>query len=166
MTTLHKVLLTILLAVAAVLLLGSGPHWRERLVEIDPPHTYDLTPDIEYYQRVFRIYNEAYFHNRLNTPTFRMDEATFESSTMCLDSGTNCVMNFNPRYNLAPRDALLHELHEMCHVKTWGDDQSKLILGPDDLTRHGKHWRGCMLDLDNQGAWRAAIIDFYQGTEK
>jgi hypothetical protein len=56
-------------------------------------------------------------------------------------------------------------------MKTWDEDMDKLMrcrlfsgcLGPDDFTKHGKHWRACMVDLDDQGAFRNILIDFYQG---
>jgi hypothetical protein len=101
-------------------------------------------------------------------PTIRIEDMEGfqnEAGTKCKDNGTDCFMMFSPAYNLAPRDANLHELHEMCHIKTWVDDQQKLILGPEELTRHGKHWRSCMIDLDNQGAFRNVLIDFYKGAE-
>lgn len=168
MTTLQKVLLTILLAAAVALLCGSGPHWRERLVEIEPPHNLEMTPDLDWFQRAFRTFNDIYFRNRLNEPTIHVQDISaiqIEADTLCKDNGTDCVLEFSPRFNQAPREAAQHMLHEMCHMKTWADDQNKLILGPDDLTRHGKHWRACMLDLDNQGAWRVNLIDFYRGAE-
>lgn len=168
MTTTQKVLLTILIAMVVALLCGSGPHWREHLVEIEAPHNATYTPDVDWYQRMFVIYNREYFHGRLNLPTIHSQEiAGFqnEATTECKDDGTNCVLEFSPIFNAAPRDAAQHLLHEMCHVKTWTEDQNKLILGADELTRHGKHWRGCMLELDNAGGWRNIIIDFYKGAE-
>lgn len=165
MTTLQKVLLTILLAVAAVLLLGNGPHWREHLVEVDSPNNPTGDTDIDYLQRAFVAYNHEYFHDRLIMPTFDLDEEKEAATTHCEDGGINCRVKFNLKYTAAPRFANLALQHEMCHIKTWDDDQTALILGPDALTRHAKHWRGCMLDLDNQGAFRNVLIDFYRGAE-
>lgn len=168
MTTLQKVLFTIILAMAVALLCGNGPHWREHLVEIEAPNNPSYTPNLDWYQRMFTVYNREYFHGRLNMPTIHVQEIPGlqnEATTICTDNGTNCVMEFAPVFNAAPRDAAQHLLHEMCHERTWPDDQSGLVLHTDDLTRHGKHWRGCMIDLDNQGAWRNIIIDFYKGAE-
>lgn len=166
MTTLQKVLLTILLAVAVVLLLGSGPHWREHLVEIEPPHTADGTTDTEFLQRIFRIYNHEYFHDRLNTPRFETNEEQMMATTHCYDGGVDCTLNFNLFFLRSPRHAQLAMLHEQCHMKTWEDDQNVLITSADALTRHGKSWRRCMLDLDNQGAFREILIDYYHGAEQ
>lgn len=169
MKTSKKIYLTILLAITVVFLFGfSGPHWKEQIVVIDPPHNPEFVPDLDWYQRAFSAYNKAYFHGRLNTPNFvvaELSDTMLEASTECKENGTNCTVAFAPRYNQAPREAAQHVLHEMCHIKTWTDDQGAIILSADDLTRHGKHWRGCMIDLDNSGAFRQLIIDFYHGAE-
>jgi hypothetical protein len=166
MTTSQKVLLTILLAVAAVLLLGNGPRWREHLLEIEPPRSADHTTDIEFLQRAFRVYNHEYFQDRLNTPAFNTDEEQMQATTHCYDGGVNCTLSFNLFYLRSSRNAEIAVLHEQCHMKTWDDDQNGFILSADAVSRHhAKKWRACMIDLDNQGAFRNILIDFYKGAE-
>ena len=134
---------------------------HDRLVEVPEPRNQTGFTDLDYLQRAFIVYNHAYFHDELSIPGINFDEERNMASTYCIDGGLVCRIEFNPAYNQAPRYANLTLLHEMCHIKTWNDDQDGLVLGPDALTRHGKHWRACMLDLDKQGAWRNILIDFY-----
>lgn len=164
-STFQLVLTGILLGLIVIMSLGlSGPKTKhEHFVNIDEPRTDSGFTDIDYLQRAFRAYNHAYFQDQLSVPTIDMDEERMQATTSCSSGGVDCRIKFNPAFVKAPRTANLVILHEMCHIKTWDEDQDKLILDPDDFTKHGKHWRSCMSDLDDQGAFRYILIDFYQG---
>jgi hypothetical protein len=150
----EKVFITVLLAVVFSWLQGCS---REHYVGV-PAVSYGVT-DAAYLQHAYQAYNEGYFQNKLTqTPVIDMDEPNDSNmaSTMCDESG-NCIIHFNPKYVAAPRIGDQTLLHEMCHEKTWMQDMDSLGMQID----HGKKWRGCMLNLDMQGAFREIIIDGY-----
>lgn len=164
MKPLYKILLIFISVFAglAAITITYKPH-REHLVEVGEPRNQTGLIDLDYLQRTFHTYNDAYFDGRLNTPEIDLDETQAMATTHCSTGGVDCRLKFNPDFIKATRVANLSLLHEMCHMETWDDDQDKLILAPDDLTRHGKHWRDCMAGLDDQGAFRGILIDFYRG---
>ena len=154
-----KIIITIILAVICSALFGcaesSDPtpaHPGDRYVMV--PIGGDETT-VEFLQDSYRIYNEEYFHNRLTkTPKIRIvNNMEAMADTVC-DFGS-CTMRFNPRYSAAPRVASLNLLHEMCHIKVWGQEG----VGGNS---HDRVWRSCMLSLDMQGAFRELLIDRYQ----
>jgi predicted SprT family Zn-dependent metalloprotease len=156
MKTSTKVLLTIAAAVVVWLLLGCAG--KEHFVETPSPATSDGTADAAYLQNLYAIYNEQYFRNRLTkTPTIDMFLTGNNMATSYCNGAGTCALHFNEKFTLAPRVADQILLHEMCHIKTWDADK-------DDFGQHvghGKMWRGCMLQLDMQGAFRQIIIDNY-----
>lgn len=110
----------------------------------------------------YRVDNEGYFHNHLTrVPVINTyeDDPAIMASTMCNEIGV-CTIRFNLKYITSQRVAELIMLHEMCHVKTW--NQENLMFG-GKMTQvfHGRMWRSCMLSLDAEGAFREIIIDNY-----
>lgn len=154
-----RIVITIILAVICSALFGcsesSDPipaHPGDRFVA--QPIGGDETT-VEYLQDSYRIYNEEYFHNKLTkTPTIRIATNIVAMADTVCDFGS-CTMRFNIRYAAAPRMASLDLLHEMCHIKVWGQEGT----GQDS---HDRVWRSCMLSLDMQGAFRELLIDRYQ----
>lgn len=103
--------------------------------------------------------NDEYFGGKLpKNVTITLDETNsgFMASTMVHSDGTFWIQ-FNPKYTAAERVANITLLHEMCHIKVWPQTHDDMFA--DD---HGPLWRGCMLSLDAQGAFRQQIIDGYR----
>jgi hypothetical protein len=137
--TSHKIVLTIILAALCVAIFGCAS-----------PQTSRGEINLQYLRDTYASYNELYFHNRLKPAEIEIGDSDYMATTLCGNGGADCRIRFNPRYTLAPRVASITMLHEMCHVKYWGED-----------TDHGKLWRSCMLQLDAVGAFREILIDNY-----
>ena len=155
MKTGNKILLTILLAVLAVLLFGcrkpeSGP---EVVVANAAIYTPKSTVTTAYLEDLYKTDNETFFQNKLPSVSINLLEmkGTAMATTVCDESATECELKFNLKYVAAKRVANFTMLHEMCHVKTWDKDSDS----------HGKVWRTCMLQLDSVGAFREILIDNY-----
>ena len=98
--------------------------------------------------------NEAYFQGKLyEDPVIIMDPYVREdwmASTEVRIDGQPTI-RFNPKYVVGHRTAYLTMLHEMCHVKV------------GVMEEHNNLWRACMLEIDQQDAFRKQIIDGYDG---
>lgn len=155
LTIREKWLLAILvLFIWAWFLAGCGSKNEEHasIVIISQPEV-----TIPYLKNLYAQDNERYFQNRLpSDPSIGMTEKLFMASTMCEDG--SCTLEFNPKYVAAFRVADFTMLHEMCHIKTWGQEINP-ATGKEFI--HGKIWRTCMLQLDAAGAFREIIIDNY-----
>jgi predicted SprT family Zn-dependent metalloprotease len=102
-------------------------------------------------------YNKEYFSDRLphNVVIDYSQGGEYMATTVRMEDGRFHIA-FNEKYTAAERVAHMILLHEMCHVKTWDAlDQSH--------DGHGREWRACMLVLDSEGAFRAQLIDGYNG---
>ena len=160
LTTREKILITVLLGALCSWLFGCGN--QEHYVSIPSPAN-GIT-DAAYLERLYPIYNEAYFQNRLTkTPVIDMFEESPDNmaDTMCQGvlstGGTDCMIHFSDKFTLAPRVADFTLLHEMCHIKMWRKDVDSL----GQQIEHGRSWRGCMVQLDTEGAFRQILIDNY-----
>ena len=154
LSTTEKIILAVLLAFIVWGLLGCN---RDRIVYLPEPTS--GRPDVQYLNRLYDVYNQEYFRNRLSSAVdIDLDESElhYMASTQCKDDGTDCTIHFNLSYTLAPRVAQFTMLHEMCHIKTW---KRSMELGEGD---HDRLWRGCMLQLDAEGAFREIIIDNFK----
>lgn len=149
MSTRNKILLTIALAILCSWLFGCAQE------PVRPSSgTKGHRIDAAYLQSLYELYNATYFNNKLPKDVM-IDTLETNPEFMAGTSkvGSSFLIQFNGYYVTAERTAQLTMQHEMCHVKTWG-------LELDD---HGRAWRGCMLQLDMQGAVRLVLIDGYQG---
>lgn len=107
-------------------------------------------------------YNSGYFQDKLPKDVvidygeYRPD---FIATTSLLKDGRYHIA-FNEDLAKAPRVAHLFLLHEMCHVKTFDEDdlETRATLGGS----HGPRWQRCMLILDFDGANRRELIDGYK----
>lgn len=151
MKTREKVLLTILLAVLYSFLFGCSSQRipTEHIIPLPENSGRDTT--IAYLQKLYPIYNQEYFQNKLPETKIDLYEDRAMATTLCESGGVNCSISFNLRYVVAPRVSQFTMIHEMCHIKTW--DAEKDV--------HGRIWRACMLQVDMQGGFRQIIIDGY-----
>lgn len=160
MKTRTKIFLAVGLAILAAWLLGCQGPSREHYVST-PSITGDEV-NVAYLEKTYASYNDGYFQNKLTkTPKIDFQEPTknYMATTMCHDDGS-CSIHFNLKYTIAPRNASVTLLHEMCHIETWETDVVK-FAGETEQADHGKVWRACMLRLDAEGAFREIIIDNY-----
>ena len=106
---------------------------------------------------VYVEFNGQYFNNRLpkNIVIDYSEAGDFMATTMLMTDGRYHIA-FNEKYVTAKRVERETLLHEMCHVRTFAEND--LLTG-----NHGPRWRTCMLNLDLQGAFRRELIDFYEG---
>ena len=156
----NKILLVIFLATLVVWLFGCK---HEHLVSVPAPTLEHGRVDMAYMKKLYAIYNEGYFQNRLPKDTIiDMSESNpnYMASTICNDDV--CEIHFNQEYVVAARTAQLVMLHEACHVKTWNKDVATFGNATEQVD-HGRHWRACMLELDVEGANREILIDNYNG---
>jgi hypothetical protein len=160
MSTRAKFLLTVVLAVLWWLAFGcSTAPTVERERYAVPPVIFGDDTTLDYLQRLYPVYNEVYFDNKLPKDTvIDLSEAHDMATTVCDPSGTGCSIRFNLKYVAAPRTAQTTMLHEMCHIKT----RSAEFAAVGSYNQHSKIWRSCMLTLDMQGAIRDILIDNYQ----
>lgn len=103
----------------------------------------------------YREYNDLYFDNSLPSDTtidFNLKDGTMASTGMVNFQRFN--ISFDYHYVAAQRTGRFTLLHEMCHIKTWGEMEDG---------NHGPRWRTCMLAIDQQGEFRTIIIDKYRG---
>lgn len=147
MKTRTKILITILLAVGAVLLQWAHDGYvdKARHARLGKPC---LALNMWYDE-----FNDEYFENDLPKNvvidygiTGNEDEI---AATSQLPDGRFHIA-FNEDYARAPRVAHVFLIHEMCHIKTWGE-----------IAEHGSRWRTCMLVVDAEGAHRSQLIDGY-----
>jgi hypothetical protein len=164
--------LAIILGILAFLLFGQKNEQEEQpkvetslYVELIQP---DQDTTIELLLARYREFNDAYFQGKLpkDTQIIFSDDAHGMADTGCTDAdgtmGIDCAIRFKQRYVLAPRHAESTLLHEMCHIKTWTKTQQDSRPAGVEQVRwdHNKFWRGCMLNLDSQGAFRSINIDY------
>jgi hypothetical protein len=124
--------------------------------------TVDIIHDINKHQRIEKCeglkiwydeYNQQYFENKLPKDVvidYSGAGGYMAITTMLSDGRFHIALN--EKYTAAPRVAHLTLLHEQCHVATY-----------DEIEEHGKRWRTCMLEIDAEGAFRANLIDGYEG---
>lgn len=108
-------------------------------------------------------FNEEYFQNKLPKDTevdYGEYRTEFMATTSRMKDGRFHIA-FNEDQTKAPRIAHLFLLHEMCHVKTFFEDDPETRDTPGGS--HGPLWRSCMLTLEMEGANRAILIDAYKG---
>ncbi|VVB50932.1 SprT-like family protein [uncultured archaeon] len=148
-----KILLTIASVVLCSWLFGCG---AQKVSTRQPELSDGSDTNLTFLSVAHSAYNEEYFGGKLRAH-IGLDETQYMASTICEDDGSDCRINFNLRYTVAPRVALITMLHEMCHEKTWMQDKD--MLGKQ--IGHGYHWRSCMVLLDAEGAFRKIIIDNY-----
>jgi hypothetical protein len=156
MSTRTKVLLTIALAVLCSWLFGCG---QEHLVPVRATANANGVVDAAYMQSLYEVYNVGYFGKKLpQVLVIDMLETNpkWMASTMKMSDGS-FIIHFNETSVVAARTGQLTMLHEMCHVKTWGED---VTLDGEPID-HGRYWRSCMIQLDMQGAFRQVLIDNY-----
>lgn len=108
-------------------------------------------------------YNANYFENELPKNVvidYGEYNPDFMATTSKMSDGRFHIA-FNEEFTKAPRVAHIVLYHEMCHVKTFDEDdlETKYSLGGS----HGPRWRTCMLILDAEGAFRHELIDAYKG---
>lgn len=105
-------------------------------------------------QAAYSTYNITEFNGDLPGDTIvdfnEHDKDNMASTTLLLDGKFH--LSFNRTYINGVRVMNMVMLHEMCHVKTYGNE-------------HGLIWQSCMLDLDRSGAFREIIIDGYHEPE-
>ena len=164
-TTPKKVVLVVILAVLSSWLLGCQRS-KEKFVPLPAPTASNGDTDAAYLERLYETYNDQYFGNRLTrTPIIDVENEGPDMADSWCDNqdGTGCHISFDLHYTAAPRTAQSVLLHEMCHIKTWSFYADKKVPPGSDYSRlfHGKEWRGCMLSLDAQGAFREINIDYY-----
>ena len=140
-----RILLTIILAILWCLIWDILPGVSLRS---EPSKTGDVNR--EYLEKVYTEYNAEYFGNKLPKDVvidYNLHDPEFVALTRKPFGPFH--ISFNPAYAGADRTADLTMLHEMCHIKTWGDD-------------HGSKWRACMIELELGGAFRVELIDSYK----
>jgi|SRR5579859_1598332 len=103
-----------------------------------------------YLEKAYADYNAQYFGNKLPKNTaigYNLHDPNFVALTT--EAGGRFHINFNPAFAGADMMANLIMLHEMCHIKNFGDT-------------HKRRWIACMTELDNEGAFREELIYSYQ----
>jgi len=170
-TTLEKILGTLCLALIVGFL--SKPPEIDYVEHCEKPaETHAILPDLKgsdttlaWLQGIYPLFNDAYFENKLPQDV-EIDLLEHDPNSMattdCTSSNKNCKIHFNYKYVVAPRNAELTMLHEMCHIPTF-DEHVPGASG--QVALHGPHWRICMLKLDIQGAFRYILIDGYSPRE-
>ena len=144
MKTRTKIAITIILALLYFIIQRSLPYSRSE--------EYDVT--LAELQAAYSTYNITEFNGDLPSDTivdFNEHDKDNMATTALLTDG-KFHLSFNRKYVTGIRIMNMTMLHEMCHVKTWGDE-------------HKLNWQGCMLDLDRTGAFREIIIDGYHEPE-
>lgn len=101
-------------------------------------------------------FNAEYFKNRLPKDIdIDMDLHNSDMGETRMPGGKRFSLSFNAHYVAAQRVGAETLMHEMCHIKTWGEiDQP--------TGNHGPRWRACMLEIDQQGFNRELLIDGYR----
>lgn len=112
----------------------------------------DLPKDLDKY---YSQYNSEFFNDTLPRDVV-IDWGEYNTdrlaSTSKLSDGRFHIA-FNEQYTSAGRVARLVLLHEQCHIATWSEQPLE----------HGPRWRTCMLNLYQQGAFKADLIDGHEG---
>ena len=164
-STSEKIILTIFLAILFFCLFGCS---SDKI--IDYPATAPLTgdADVAHARSLYPVYNEQYFGKHLPSEiqiNFDLGGENIAETECLKEDGTNCTISFNPHFAAAGRTADITLLHEMCHIKTWKTHllKDKPVFMGTQTYYHDKSWRGCMLAVDTQGAFRQIIIDYYDG---
>ncbi len=147
-----KIVITIGLALLAV--------WFQDQLEKREPHA--TSGRCEGLSAWYAEYNTGYFQEKLPRDViidYGEYNPEFMATTSQLKDGRFHIA-FNEDLTKAPRVAHLVLLHEMCHVKTFGEDdvETRDTLGGS----HGPLWRRCMLILDADSAFRRELIDAYE----
>jgi len=95
-------------------------------------------------------YNEQYFQNKLpKNVVIDLNLRTGNMASTSFPKFEKYHISFDPHYVASQRAGRITLLHEMCHIKTWGEIEEV----------HGPRWRACMLEVDMQGEFRDIIID-------
>jgi hypothetical protein len=113
---------------------------------------YDVT--LAELQAAYSTYNITEFNGDLPGDTlidFNEHDKDNMATTALLTDG-KFHLSFNRKYVTGVRIMNMTMLHEMCHVKTYGNE-------------HGLIWQSCMLDLDRAGVFREILIDGYHEPE-
>lgn len=138
-----RILLTIILAVLWSLI-WDLPHFHSERAKA-------AVVSREYLERSYALYNAEYFGSKLPADAVidqdQTDPDFMAATTKPFDGKFH--IGFNSFYVSSERTGDLTLLHEMCHVKTWGD-------------QHGSKWRACMINLDLHGAFREELIYSFQ----
>ena len=141
MKTRTKIAIAIILALLFYVFIQSG-FYREQ----EEANEVSLTE----LQAAYSTYNITEFNGDLPTDTLidfnEHDKDDLASTTKLIDGRFH--ISFNRKYLTGVRFMNVVMLHEMCHVKMYGDE-------------HGLNWQSCMLDLDGSGAFREILIDGY-----
>lgn len=138
-----QILLTIILTILWALI-WDLPNFRGEEAKANPVSR-------DYLEKSYALYNAEYFGNKLPKDTV-IDQDQTDPNFMAITTKPfdgKFHIGFNSSYVSAERTGDLTLLHEMCHVKTWGDD-------------HGGKWRACMISLDLHGAFREELIYSFQ----
>jgi hypothetical protein len=91
-------------------------------------------------------FNEEFFWNSLPKNTkveLVTDLGENLGTTRCLDFHYQCIIQIEERGNPEEVEQKITELHEMCHVATWHQQ--------DDP--HGSKWKACMHRIADRGAF-------------
>jgi hypothetical protein len=160
-----KVILVIMLAIWASWMFG-GSHPLDKSIDLPKPMASNGDIDTAYLQKLYVIYNDQYFDNRLTkTPEINVELNSEDmADTQCDDSAADCEIRFNLHYTAAPRVAQQALLHEMCHIRNWSKNlpQDRPAFMDQKAYDHNRGWRTCMLALDAAGAFRQINIDYYR----
>ena len=112
-------------------------------------------PSVDFLRKLYVADNAAYFENSLPTNT-KLDFDLRDKRRMA-ETGAKVFGEFhislNPEYTLAERTQELILLHEMCHIKTWGETIED---------HHGPRWRACMVKIDMMDGFRDILIENYR----
>lgn len=94
----------------------------------------------------YQGYNYKYFQDELPAAiiTRNLHDDRFMALTEYHDNYYH--IEFNPKYNLSPRQERETLLHEMCHIEVLASNDTEF----DD---HGIKWQTCMKDLAKKGAF-------------
>lgn len=158
MKTRTKALIAILAAVIYVTVEGyiqsekSVPAPQAAALFVPAPYSNDT--NLTKLRAWYAEYNEEFFDNSL--PTDVKIDLSLRNGRMAESSFPEFKayrISFDPHYVASERVGRFTLLHEMCHVKTWGETTDSY---------HGPRWRTCMLQIDLNDGFRNIIIDKYQ----
>jgi hypothetical protein len=149
MTKGQRLALVILMAVLTIMAVVSFSFARTSQALL-VPQLYSDDTSLFLLNSWYAQYNDEYFDNKLPKAIIDLNLRNGHMAETSYPDFKTFHITFDPHYIAAHRTARFTLLHEMCHVRTWGDDD------------HGPRWRTCMLGIDQQGGFRNIIIDKYQ----
>jgi hypothetical protein len=105
-------------------------------------------PTTEQLAKAYKAFNEEDFEGKLPKDTtfsyyyspIRGAGVAYTRCPLGIDNG--CTIRFNTFTEKCATHVYEDMLHEMCHLKTWGQN----------VDVHGKQFQGCMLSLAEKGA--------------